>query len=64
MIGTAGLFDVAELQFFDRVSHLVQVMLGQMQIPGRYFQILMTEQKLDDAQVGSGFKQMRCLAVA
>jgi len=64
MIGTAALVDVAELQLFDRVGHLVQVMRGQMQIPGRYFQILMTEQKLDGAQVGSGLKQMRCPAVA
>jgi hypothetical protein len=64
MIATAALVDVAELQLFDGVGDLVKVMLGQMQIPGRYFQILMTEQKLDDAQVGSGFKQMRCLAVS
>ena len=52
MVGAAALVDVGELQFFDRVGDLVQVMLGQMQIPGCYFQILMTEQKLDGAQVG------------
>ena len=43
MIGTAALVDVAELQLFDRVGHLVQVMRGQMQIPGRYFQIFMPD---------------------
>ena len=64
MIGTAALIDAGELQFFDRVGDLVQVMLGQMQIPRRYLQIFMTKQKLDGAQVGSGFKQMRCPAVA
>ena len=48
--------DTGELQFLDGVGDLVQVMLGQMQIPGRYFQILMTEQKLDGAQVGTGFQ--------
>ena len=35
-----------------------------MQIPGRDLQILMTEQKLDGAQVGTGFQQMRGPAVA
>src|ERR1039458_3359533 len=64
MIGMAALVDVRELQFLDRVGHLVQVMLGQMQIPGRYFQILMAEQKLDGAQVGAGFKQVCSPAVA
>ena len=34
MIGTAALVDAGEVQFFNRVGHLVQVMLGQMQIPG------------------------------
>ena len=43
MIRPAALVDVAELQFFDRVGDLVKVMLGQMQIPRRNFQILMTE---------------------
>ena len=64
MIRPAALVDARELQFFDGVRDLVQVMLGQMQIPGCYFQILMTEQQLDGAQVGSGLKQMRCPAVA
>jgi hypothetical protein len=43
MIRPAALVDARELQFFDRVGDLVKVMLGQMQIPGRHFQILMTE---------------------
>ena len=53
-----------KLQLFDGVGHLVQVMLGQVQVPGCYFQILMTKQKLDGAQVGTGFKQMRSPGMA
>jgi hypothetical protein len=53
-----------KLQLFDRVGDLVQVLLREVQIPGCHLQILMTEQKLDGAQVGSGFKQMRRPAVA
>ena len=64
MIRPAALVDVGELQFFDRVGDLVQVMRGKMQIPRCYFQILMTEQKLDGAQIGAGFQQMGCPAVA
>ena len=64
MVEAAALVDVGELQFFDGVGDLVQVLLGKMQIPGRGLQILMTEQKLDGAQVGSGFQQMRGPAVA
>jgi hypothetical protein len=43
MIRPAALVEVREVQFFDGVGDLVKVMLGQMQIPRRYFQILMTE---------------------
>ena len=64
MIGTATLLDAGQLQLFDRVGDLVQVLLREVQIPGCHLQILMTEQKLDGAQVGSGFKQMRRPAVA
>jgi len=64
MIGAAALVDAGQLQLFDRVGDLVQVLLRQMQIPGRHLQILMAEQKLDGAQVGSGFQQMRRPAVA
>jgi hypothetical protein len=32
--------------------------LGEMQIDGSYFEVAMTEQYLDGAQVGSGFKQV------
>ena len=32
--------------------------LGKMQIDGRYFEVAMTEQDLDRAQVGAGFKKM------
>jgi hypothetical protein len=51
MIEAATLIDAGQLQLFDGVGDLVQVLLGQMQIPGRGLQIFMTEQKLDGAQV-------------
>jgi hypothetical protein len=54
----AALVDARQLQFFDRVGNLVQVLLGQMQVAGCRLQIFMPEQKLDGAQVGTGFQQM------
>ncbi len=59
MVEGASLIDARELQFLDGVGDLLQVLCGQVQIPGRHLQILMTEQKLDGAQVGTGFEQMR-----
>ena len=59
MIETAALVDARELQFLDGVGDLLQVLRGQVQIPGCHLQILMAEQKLDGAQVGTGFEQMR-----
>lgn len=64
VIGAAALIDAGQLQLFDGVGDLVQVLFGQMQIPGGGFQILMTEQKLDGAQVGARFQQMGGPAVA
>jgi hypothetical protein len=32
--------------------------LGQMQVDGRYFEVAMTEQYLDGAQVGAGFEKV------
>jgi hypothetical protein len=32
--------------------------LGQMQIDGSYFEVAMTEQDLNRAQVGTGFQKM------
>jgi len=64
MIGATALLDAGQLELFDGVGNLVQVLLGQVQIPGCHFQILMAEQKLDGAQVSSGFKQMGRPAVA
>ena len=64
MMRAGALLDAGQLQFFNRVGDLLQVMLGEMQIPGRDLQILVTEQKLNGAQVGSGFKQMCRPAVA
>ena len=59
MIEAAALVDAGELQFLDGVDDLLQVLRGQVQIPGCHLQILMAEQKLDGAQVGTGFEQMR-----
>ena len=64
MVEATSLVDAHELQFFDGVGDLVQVLLGKMQIPGRGLQILMAEQKLDGAQVGAGLQQVRGPAVA
>jgi hypothetical protein len=51
MIEAATLIDAGQLQLFDGVGDLVQVLLGQLQISGHGLQIFMTEQKLDGAQV-------------
>ena len=64
MIRATALVDAGELQFLDRVGDLLQMLRGQVQIPGRHLQILMAEQKLDGAQVGAGFKQMGRPAVS
>ena len=56
MIEAAAFLYAGELQFFDRVDDLMQVLLGQVQIPGCHLQILMAEQKLNGAQVGTGFQ--------
>ena len=64
MIEAAALVDAGELQFFNRVDDLVQVLLGKMQIPSRGLQILMAQQKLDGAQVGTGFQQVCGITVA
>jgi len=52
----ASLVEARELQFLDGVGDLLQMLRGQVQIPGRHLQILMAEQKLDGAQVGTGFE--------
>src|SRR5208282_1269146 len=64
MIEAADLVDVRELQSLNGVDDLLQVLRGQVQILGCYLQILMAEQQLDGAQVGTGFEQMRgpCMA--
>jgi hypothetical protein len=38
--------------------------LGEMQIDGSYFEVAMTEQYLDGAQIGSAFQQVCGEAVA
>jgi len=42
----------------ERAGGCAQVPLGQMQIDGSYFEVAMTEQYLDGAQVGTGFEKM------
>ena len=59
MIETAALVEAGKLQFLDRVGDLLQVLGGQVQIAGCHLQILMAEQELDGAQIGTGFQQMR-----
>jgi hypothetical protein len=54
-----GLVDAREPQFLDGVGDLLQMLRGQVQIAGRHLQIFMAEQKLDGAQVSTGFQQMR-----
>ena len=56
---SGALLDAGQLQLFDRVGDLVQVLLREVQIPGCHLQILMTEQKLDGAQVRTSFQQVR-----
>ncbi len=64
MVEGASLVEARQLQFLDGVGDLLQALRGQVQIAGRHFQILMAEQKLDGAQVGTGFEQMGGRAVA
>jgi integrase len=52
------------LENHNGFDDLLQVLRGQVQILGCHLQILMAEQELDGAQVGTGFEQMRgpCMA--
>ena len=50
------LVDARQVQLFDGVDDLLQVLLGQMQISGCHLQVLMTEQKLDGTQVSARFQ--------
>ena len=59
MVEGTGLVDARKLQFLEGVGDLLQMLRGQVQISGRHLQIFMAEQKLDGAQVGAGFEQMR-----
>ena len=63
VVGVAALIGAGELQLFEWVGDLMQMLRGQVKIPGRSLQILMTEQQLNGAQVGTGFQQMRRPAV-
>ncbi len=56
--------NIGEVKVFDRVGYLLQVLRRQVQILGGCFQIAVSEQQLDGAQVGACFQQMRGPAVA
>ena len=47
-----------ERECIERAGGCAEMPLGEMQIDGSYFEVAMTEQYLDGAQVGSGFKQV------
>ena len=47
-----------ERECIERAGGCVEMPLGQMQIDGSYFEVAMTEQDLDGAQVGTGFKRV------
>jgi hypothetical protein len=42
----------------ERAGGRAEMPLGQMQVDGSDFEVAMTEQDLDSAQVGAGFMQM------
>jgi len=54
-----ALFDAEQGKVFNRVRDLLQMALREVQILSGGLQISVAEQKLDGAQVGSGFQQMR-----
>ena len=54
----------SEGEGIERAGGCAEMSLGEMQIDGSYFEVAMTEQYLDGAQVGSGFKQVCGEAVA
>ena len=56
MRGATTLIDVGQLQSFDRVGYLLQVLLREVKIPSCHLQIFVPEQKLDGTQIGAGFK--------
>ena len=53
-----------EREGIERAGGCAEVPLGEMQIDGSYFEVAMTEQYLDGAQVGSGFEKVCGEAVA
>ena len=48
----------------ERAGGCVEMPLGEMQVDRGFFKVAMSEQHLDGAQVGAGFKQMRGEAMA
>jgi hypothetical protein len=56
VVEAASLVDAGQLQFFQGVDDLVQVLFGKMQVPGCGLQIFMTKQKLDGTQVGAALQ--------
>jgi hypothetical protein len=56
MKGAATLLHAGQLQLFDGVGNLLQVLLGKVKIAGCHLQIFVTKQKLNSTQVRAGFK--------
>jgi len=47
-----------EGECIERAGGCAEMPLGQMQIDGRNFEVAMSEQYLDGAQVGAGFEKV------
>jgi hypothetical protein len=54
----------SERERIERTGGRAQVPLGQMQVNGSDFEIAMSEQDLDGAQIGAGFKKVGREAMA
>jgi len=47
---------VVQCERIQRTGRCVQMALREMQVEGRFFQVLMTEQELNGAEIGAGFE--------
>jgi L-lactate utilization protein LutB len=54
----AALVDARKSHILERVHDLLQMLLGQVQIPGRGLQVFMAEQELDGSEVCSTFEKV------
>src|SRR5271166_5130433 len=64
LMNGACILQCREREGIERAGGGAEMPLGEMQIDGSYFEVAMTEQYLDGAQVGSGFQQVGGEAVA